>query len=847
MKCREGIMEPTEIDAFCKKILKNNACDYIDKQLDEVSRNDLYDLANTFLESPFQFNYALISTLNRLFDDTPEFVRTLSKFFEVCPDFVCGTHYKCLIEEKAVEKPYQAFSIVKSMLHLGDTPGVSSGIILSLLVEEMGEARDFMISGMYSEDIPSQRCSLVVLHALLCGGDGRKKKKYRDLLKKIVPIVSQENTLFLIPCLQCAFEENADDFKPILESYIIQRGADAASIYIRFSRDKPKASTDVLQKAVEILESTVPKSRYIDLGLARIYENNTDFVVERLKKRILNRKTIKLMNYYPLSEIKKIGIEPVLSMVESLIDDGKLTHLHTKKIWLKDLFLPQENWIAWCEKRSDDERKECVIIILSSLRIILTELINYESSEIRDRAVELVKVFAKKKRIDYEKETGEINYKSDHRTGWENKENAIKALQVLEVIQSPKYPIDVETLTNNLKKAPHLSKTIEAEWLIKNASSDNPHILAYIFSQKLHEVEGLLLSQVYWENVFKILDEYKVNIQKNKLNELKNDVNILSEFEVFSRLAPFFEITIEPDIEGLGDLDALIEFEGEKALIEVATVREKLELSLAHGGNTVPGGKFKNILLSKFKGQLKEGKSNPGIPILLISKLENFGHVLGSLEILGGIYGEFQIALSTHKETQEVVEEGYTRNKEHAFYNKEGTNIVTAIGAYRSDLDREDPLVGEFYRPFVTPVNKMSQKFLVRIRNALFGKSETSDWKSLMLIYGVDEQMAKLLYSSGIEDLGVLAGIQEDEFVVDGITWEELSRLRNEARRVIGAISKDSVKFLKGMNRETLDILQRKGIYLIKDILEKRAPPEGISHDAWALITEDAKRVSKSE
>jgi hypothetical protein len=116
-----------------------------------------------------------------------------------------------------------------------------------------------------------------------------------------------------------------------------------------------------------------------------------------------------------------------------------------------------------------------------------------------------------------------------------------------------------------------------------------------------------------------------------------------------------------------------------------------------------------------------------------------------------------------------------------------------------------------------------------------------------MRIYGVDEQMAKLLYSSGIEDRGILAGIQEDEFVVEGVPSEKLSQLRDEARRVIGAISTDSVRFLKGMNRETLDILQRKGIYLIKDILELEAPPEGISPDVWALITEDAKTVSKSE
>jgi hypothetical protein len=53
-------MEPTEIDAFCKKILKNKAFDYIDEQLDEVSRNDLYDLANKILDTHFRFkSYAL--------------------------------------------------------------------------------------------------------------------------------------------------------------------------------------------------------------------------------------------------------------------------------------------------------------------------------------------------------------------------------------------------------------------------------------------------------------------------------------------------------------------------------------------------------------------------------------------------------------------------------------------------------------------------------------------------------------------------------------------------------------------------------------------------------------------
>ena len=709
-------MEPTEIDVFCKKILKDNAREYIDKQLDEVSRNDLYDLANKILDTPFRFeNYALVSIVTRLFDDTPEFMKLLITFLEKThPNFISEPLYKRL-EEKVAKRSHQAFALVKSMAYLGNKPGVSSGYLLSLLVGEMEEAKDFMIKSLSSNDVPVQRCSLMALHSLLYGF-GKNNRNYLNLLEKIAPNVSQENLELLISCLQCAFEENADEFRPVLESELIRRGADAASIYIEIARGGSATAAPILQKAVEILESEVPDSRYIDVGLAKIYENNPDFVVERIKERLLKRDTIELMDYGSLDEIKKCDVEPIMSMVESLIDEGKLTHLHNKELLLGNLFLPAEYGIAWCERWcNDDERKERVI--LNSLRIILVDLINYKPSKTRDRAVELVKFFAKNKDIDYEKETKGIDYG----VGKENKEQAIRALHVLKVIQSQKGPIDLKTLTNNLKKAPHLSKVIgekRANKLIKKASSDNPHNLAYIFSEKLEGIEELLRSQLYWENVFKVLDERMKEIPGKKLDELMNDDNILVEFEVLSRLAPFFEITIEPVIAGLGRLDALIKFKGEKALIEVATVQPRRDVSLAEGGTYSPGKDVKNTLLNKFRGQLKEGKSTPEIPILIILNLENFGHDRGSLEILNGIYGVPTFSVLS-------VEEGYPREK-NGFYDIEGTNIVTAIGAYERDFGEEDPLVGNFYSP-PAPVNKMSEKFRVRIRDALFGKSETSN------------------------------------------------------------------------------------------------------------------------
>lgn len=349
---------------------------------------------------------------------------------------------------------------------------------------------------------------------------------------------------------------------------------------------------------------------------------------------------------------RKIGIEPVLSKIESEIDAGDPVLLEIGDSVLEDLFSSQEDGIAWCERWSGDERKERVI--LKSLGMILTKLTNYEQNEIRERAVELVKIFAEKKGIDYEKETNGIEFKSDSNTGWENKEKAIKALQVLLAIRFPKISIDIGTLSNNLKKAPHLSKAIGDDWLIKNASSDRPHIIAYIFHQKLPgegELELLkkkwekeqeenkrfgiafeysvllraLQSQNYCENVFRRLEQHKIKIRKSKLRDVDNAKNILAEAEVLSRLAPFFEITIEPDIEELRPkkLEALIKFEGEEVLIEVATVEERREVLFAQGFGSfpAPGGKVKSVLLRKFKEQLKEGKTDPGIPILLILNL----------------------------------------------------------------------------------------------------------------------------------------------------------------------------------------------------------------------------------
>jgi len=86
-------------------------------------------------------------------------------------------------------------------------------------------------------------------------------------------------------------------------------------------------------------------------------------------------------------------------------------------------------------------------------------------------------------------------------------------------------------------------------------------------------------------------------------------------------LAPYFNITLEPSIEQLRPkiLDLMIEYDGEKALIEIATVEESQVSRLAHGGQTfIPSSKIKNELLDKFEDQLRKGQVNVGIPVILL-------------------------------------------------------------------------------------------------------------------------------------------------------------------------------------------------------------------------------------
>ncbi|RPJ69452.1 MAG: hypothetical protein EHM20_16395, partial [Alphaproteobacteria bacterium] len=487
------------------------------------------------------------------------------------------------------------------------------------------------------------------------------------------------------------------------------------------------------------------------MGLAEVYKSDPDFVIKRIKDRLHEKNRVTIMIPYYLSKIIEIGDGPIIELIESEIDSQNQKLEYIGEDILEGLFSSQEEWISWCEKWKEDPNKEPIVI--KSLGRVLTELKNYEDSDLRDRAISLVKEFAKNKNLDYEKETKGINFGADKNEGYKNKENAIKALDILDKILNPAIKIEIGELERNLRNAPNLCKAYGYNWLIKNAKTSNPHIVNYIFCHSP-------TYQSHLENVFSILEEHNIKIRKNKLQDIDNGKNILAEVEVISRLAPYFEITLEPDIEKLRPkkLDLMIEHDGKKALIEIATVEEKREVRVAHGAQTdIPGDKIKNELLDKFKDQLHKGQFNVGIPIIILLNLQGFH---SDYEVQNSIYGESQLSWRQRKDTHEIVTEGFTRAK-NGFYHEENSEIVTAIGAYKFDIYREDKFVGKLYWPFKSPINEMSLNFRLRLRDALFGNSETSNWKMLMKIPGIDENLAKLLHSSGIEDIDTLLTVNE--------------------------------------------------------------------------------------
>lgn len=852
------VMIKDELNSFRQKwgILDHKSNEYILELFEQIIDNN-----------PFLYEPAIGIIISKIYSEEDRFVRLLCKLIENTSSDLAFDKIIEPIKEIALRQQEKTLAIANKMINIGIRPGICSGIIISPLL-----GRDIvdkeMILNLKSNDPVLQRYSLVAICNSFLKRDEKIFKLFIPNLLKVAENVNLDNTDILIQCLIRVYLINKDSVLPILEREIEQRGYVAAATYLRTTRYEKELPISLLKKALHIIEVETPESEMIDDALGRIYEEDQSFVVERLRER-LREGGIRLAGTMLEYNIKRVGPSPVIQMLEEEIDNGNLTMINVGESILKNFVLSKQEWLEWCKKWKDDKKKE--IIVLRSLAEILTDLMSYQPSPVRDDAITLVKEFTKKKGLDYDKETKGINFGKDSNEGRECKEATIKALHIINQILNPTIQIDTEVLKRNLKNYPYLSKAIGADWLVGSSKSKSPHLLAYIygeerdydrmeelakeFESEKDEKKRLLIAWQYeflahalpvcsyWEQVFKTLDEYKLKIPESKLRSPDNADSVLTEAEVLARLAPNFKVELEPDIEELRPkkLDARIEFNGVKALIEVAVVNEKIELDVAHGGISLPGGKVKNVLLNKLKGQLKKGEVDPKVPVILVLYLHN---VLDGYEVENAIYGQLQFHWKTRTDKHQVVEEGPTRAS-NSFYEVKNSDIVTAIAAYKRDYTKNDPLIGRLYRPpyHINPRNPLGREFRLKLRNALFGNSENSLWQTLMKIEGINEELAKKLHFNGIEDIDVLASVKGDELIVDGFTNDQLLEFQKEAIRVVYALQTDSIRFLKGIDQNTYDTLTKKEIHLITQLTKLTEIPEGIDSSIWSVIIDDAKRI----
>jgi predicted RecB family nuclease len=104
--------------------------------------------------------------------------------------------------------------------------------------------------------------------------------------------------------------------------------------------------------------------------------------------------------------------------------------------------------------------------------------------------------------------------------------------------------------------------------------------------------------------------------------------------------------------------------------------------------------------------------------------------------------------------------------------------------------------------------------------------------------------MALKLYSECIEDIDTLAMASDDEISdVNGFTFEQMKVFRGESLRIIGAHSTNSIRFLKGIDQETYDILTSMGIFLIRQLIDLSEIPKGVNPQIWDKIMEDGKAL----
>lgn len=826
-----------EISSIFDSFNDNEKYNHFVRKIDPIDRKKLMDYLEEILQTIPKKEKFVAFLLSYLFEDSNEYSEVFLSFIEQTGYY---HNYLDIVRISAISDKKRSLSLVKHLLPKGKNPGFASGLLLAWIMEEDQNAQLFFLKCFSSDKKYENHCAIRTLDLLLSHQVWFKDtKKMLNLAKKIPSNYFEINPFSCFWILQQGYALDPNSFEPIIIQKIEDMGIAGARTYVNVIQFGKIFSVCALKKAITILDPIEPYSYTLESAIVKLYHEDPNFVIDIFRERLHKIPGLYLIEDSFLAEIVKIDNNPLVKLIESEIDLNNPKTLEIGEDLLIKCFLTHKECISWCENNYDDQRKQELIIRV--LREILScELKNHEDSSNED-AIKLTRKIAGSHGIDYEKHTKHIqNDKKGHH------QEIIKALSILEKIQEAMEtpPLDIDQLKKNLEYVPNIVKVLGKEWFFSEAQLAEPHFFVYYFSEKPSAGENLTIYQKYWENVFSILNQAKIPISKKKLRDHDNALNILTECEIFAKICPYFQIIPEPLIPELGNsrLEALIEWNGESALIEIRTVHSSREMNLSRGGITIMGPRVKGIICEKFRKQLKEGKQNPKIPVLLILFFTSPIEYKFAEE---SIYGQLTIS-SRIEGANKVVEDGVKRS-DNGFFALEGSQVISSIAkCQKISWNHKSPFQGRLLRPNRSPQNKISQEFWVRFRDALYASNVDVDVSSLQKIHGIGSKTAQRLYQCGIEDILAFVLINPNDFSIPGISTNRLSSWQKEGRRILSAKSSGSIKYLKKMNKKTYDILCKEEIFLIKHLSKIKKPPKGISLKTWKWLQDDAKNILKN-
>lgn len=318
-------------------------------------------------------------------------------------------------------------------------------------------------------------------------------------------------------------------------------------------------------------------------------------------------------------------------------------------------------------------------------------------------------------------------------------------------------------------------------------------------------------------------------------------MSTLVEFNIFLKLLDKFDIEVEPPIIALPrkKLEAKLtnKKSGDSTYLEIFMLDESIDVKYSSGGFYFIKPKLKYSLKTKFEKQFGEGKKDLSLPLIVIA---DYRTKIDFHSYLDSLYGKAYFAGRVDP-IKGFIEEGIKR-EDDGFFEISNTDVISAIAVvHKNEFGGFEHYEGAIHS-HPSPKYPLNPKIWVDIRDALYGDNARKSILSLHTIDGVDENIADLLYSSGIDSIYHLTLVDLSYYLIDGIPSEKLKEFQDEAKRMLNARRVDSIKCLKDINPDIISILEEKGIRKITQLRASDKPAE-VQDSDWKSLIDEAEII----